>query len=505
MKDKIALASGLIVIAAIVAAVLILFPQQAAAVSGKQLVALQLTDPPRVPNGTQALLVTYSSARLHEINSNGTSAWITSDASGSLNLTSLINVTQTIATLQVDANAIINQAQFNITSASIVINGTTYPVVLASRTVMANVSSSASVNSTSGILVDFTPTVVTIYTSNSTVFVMVPSVKAVFVGNVPQVNLRVGARGDLGLEDKGHLVHITPNITITSATLITGSGAAAANSQSSANSTYLSVTVLDNSNQSVDLQHVMLFGNQSVFVNVNSTGNVTPDVRMPSSLGIRSGGLKALISLNGTINASEHNGGMGMSLGSEGGIAIVDHGRITSILNRNYSSTLNVSAGLGPAMSDEVHSEIAQAVVIARFRTLNFLVLSNGTLALPFYNSDMEGQVRCAHVDTAQAGGGTGNASVGANAAAAIYCPQFNYSEGYELSPHQSVTLVFNGRISFGGICAEPNVAVNASHAILSLPCPLRIAVTPGSTYRVVVGDEKGAYASANVTARAAS
>ena len=493
------MAFGIIVIAVIVAAVLVLTQQQTVtAAPRKQLVALQLTDPPQVPTGTQALLVTYSSARLHEINSNGTSAWVTSSASGSLNLTSLINVTQTIANLQVDANAIINQAQFNITSASIVVNGTAYPVILASRTITANVSGSASVNSTAGILVDFTPTVVTIYTSNTTVFVMVPSAKAVFVGNVLQTSLKVGARADLGVGDRSHLMNVTPEIAITSANLTTSN-----------NVTYLSVTVLDNSNLSVDLQHVMLFGNQSVFVSVNNTGNVTPGVRMPSFLDVQPGGSDALVSLNGTINAREEGGGMGRGLGSEGRIAIVDHGRIKSVLNATAGNILNVSSGLGLGASAEVHSEIAQAEIIARFRILNFLVLSNGTLALPFspkYNH-IEGQAHCMHVD-AQAGEeskGIGNASASTNAAIPIYCPPFNYSRGYELGPGQSVTLVFKGRISFGGICAEPYISVNTSGAILSRHCPLQTVIVPGSSYRIVVIGEEGARASVNVTAQTTS
>ena len=62
--------------------------------------------------------------------------------------------------------------------------------------ITAAVSSSEKLNTNSAILVDLSPSIVSIYTSNSTTFILVPSVRAVVVGR-SGVSVEVGHRQDL--------------------------------------------------------------------------------------------------------------------------------------------------------------------------------------------------------------------------------------------------------------------------------------------------------------------
>ncbi len=69
--------------------------------------SVQITDPPKVPQGTNALLVSYSSVQVHTSGTNQ-SGWVSAQGSGTLNMTALINTTETIANAQIAANSTIN-------------------------------------------------------------------------------------------------------------------------------------------------------------------------------------------------------------------------------------------------------------------------------------------------------------------------------------------------------------------------------------------------------------
>ena len=463
---------------------------------GTTSLAFQLTDPPFVPLGTQALVVDYSSIKVHEIGSNGTATWVNSSQSGSVDLMSLVNLTQTIAELQVSTNSVINQAEFNITSASITVNGTTYPVSVPEPLITANVTGSTSINSTAtpSIIVDMSPTVLSIYTSNSTLFVMVPSVRAVIVPGINHGVIRVGAKANLTATDRDYLGRVRPNITITNAQLSENN-----------NYTTISVTVKDNSNASATLQNMLLFGIPSVrvFPYANATASSN------STIGVQPQAPVMSVGVNSTLSTYNNRGyasnGSQSSAGGYNHLSVVING---GVVNVSSNGSLETSTRVEQSASSE--AEINQGLFIERFRVLNFRILSNGTLALPF-----EGGIgrsgRCINPVAAT----SANASVGGGAASAnsstyvnisIYCLPYNQS-GYTLQPGQSVTLTFNGIISFGGECSYPirPVPLEASPQLVHLPisvyCPITAGVVPGSTYRIVVIGERGAHATANVTA----
>lgn len=230
-------------------------------------VAVKLTDPPQVPVGTSALVVSYSSVSVHMSGTAG-SGWISSSASGSVNLMALVNVSQVVGLVKVPTGSNVNIIRFNVSSAKITINGTTYNVTVPNNQLQANLQQSATVNGTTTVLVDLVPTIVTIYTNSSMVFILIPSLRAVASGSAPadaNASISVGERENVNSTEHAYLQRTRPNVTITGATL----------SRSAGNVTNFALTVKDNSNSSVNLLHVGFVGNVSAAV---SQAGITADI-----------------------------------------------------------------------------------------------------------------------------------------------------------------------------------------------------------------------------------
>ncbi|HVA82716.1 MAG TPA: winged helix-turn-helix domain-containing protein [Candidatus Aquilonibacter sp.] len=467
---------GIVVIAAIALLVLSMQNTGGIALQGYVHVPISLTDPPHVPSGTTALMINYSSVQAHLSNAANSSGWISSNASGSINLLSLLNVSQTIGNVSLPANATINMIRFKITSAVIEINGTMYNVTVPSSQVTARIDSTAIVNGSVGILLDLSPTVATIFTQNSTIFVMVPSLKAVVVpqGNV---NLRVGERKNLSANESETLRSSRAMINLTNASF-----------SLNGNTTSFSVTVKNSGNRSVQIRHILIYGNESATItagigtaehgqsnssNVNASASQQrrPQIneRLDGSQGGEGGNHSAVVldmnsgDANGSVGVNENSSahsvvsinGSGISgnasTGSESHSGEGSSGN-ASAQGESHDS-LNITAESGhvnessSAHEGENHMN-ATAVVrtIEILRTINFVVQGNSSaLALPFADSEFD-------------------------------------QNGYTLAANSSATFTFNGIMSTG--------AGN-----------IKITPIAGESYMVVVTGEEGASASLNVTA----
>ncbi len=216
----------------------------------RSMVPVRLTDPPHVPAGTQSLVINYSSVALHAVNESG-QGWITSNYSGSVNLMSLINTSQVIGGLDVPSNSTIDGARFNITSAIITINGTAYNVTVPIRTITAHFS--GKVNSTTGILMDLSPTVAAITTNSTTLFLMVPSLKAIIIPDqATSMPVRIGATSSLTKNDIHDLDASKSNLSISGAQI----------SQSN-DIVGINITLKNNGNKVEAIRDVLITGNQT--------------------------------------------------------------------------------------------------------------------------------------------------------------------------------------------------------------------------------------------------
>ncbi len=221
--------------AAVIAALLIIavafvanpgiLPQQAYAQSS---LAILLTDPPTVPAGTTQLNMTYTDVAIHVSYPNGTTEWLPINASGTVNLFSLVNVTQTIGTTKVPTNSTVDKVQFTIANVTAVINSQDYNVTSLSNAFVVKVSNTVVNQTLSGLLVDFNPTLVQIQASDvngTTVYyyVLVPSASATVVSSINEEHVKVGTIVKLGEDNRVKLVKVKQefekNVTIVSASL----------------------------------------------------------------------------------------------------------------------------------------------------------------------------------------------------------------------------------------------------------------------------------------------
>jgi hypothetical protein len=189
---------------------------------------VMLTDPPTVPAGTTVLNLTYSDVSLHVAYPNGTSEWLPVTASGTVNLFSLVNVSQTIASATIPNGSAVDKIQFTIAGVEAEVNGTVYPVTALSSTLVMSIANSQVNQTLSGVLVDFNPTLVQIQAtdSNGTLvdyYVLVPSATATVMTSLSREQVKVGTIVELGQNDRERLVRVveefSKNVTIVSTSL----------------------------------------------------------------------------------------------------------------------------------------------------------------------------------------------------------------------------------------------------------------------------------------------
>jgi len=213
---------------AIVAATLLANPIMFNQISAEASFVVLLTDPPTVPAGTTILDLTYSNVSLHVTYPNDTAIWLPVNASGTVNLFSLVNMTQTIASTTIPTGSRIDKIQFTIADVDAVVNGVMYNVTALSETLVVSVKNSEVNQTLSGVLIDFNPTLVQIQATDANgtqvyYYVLVPSATATIVGELSREQIKVGTIVELGKNNKAKLVHVVEefakNVTIANATL----------------------------------------------------------------------------------------------------------------------------------------------------------------------------------------------------------------------------------------------------------------------------------------------
>ena len=453
--------------------------------------AVQLTDPPSVPNGTQSLIVNYSDLSIHESGSANNTGFIALNSSGSLNLLNLTNFTQTLGVIKLSSNMSFDMVSFNITHASIKINNTTYNVSIPNNKLIVRLK--GSLNSTSPYaVIDFTPSILQIYAANQTIFVLVPSLRGIVIKPPENVSARVGEKTRISSPLKSKLEAIRPNISITNALL-----------EMNGNNTSVSVTVKDNSNASVTLKHIMLFGimtnsaplirsaqisdQQPTLVDgqITSEGLTNKSVISPTSKvanSILSNVSKSVNTIlanttftfnnsmmskfNDTFNLNSNeinNFRLSSETAGELGRMIDNKDILSNKINISVIKdmhNLNISNSMVKRMLKEANN-----FSFAYHNVLNFLIQENGSLTLPFSEAEVEGP------------------------------------NGYTLKPGSNATFTFNAPITLGrsfskSLPQPTNPRINLTH----IQVPL-IKLIVNQTYKMEVIGEEGAAASINVTA----
>jgi hypothetical protein len=381
-------------------------------------VPISITDPPQVPSGTQALYINYSHLTAQVANSTG-SSWVSINASGRLDLMSLINESQVIGNVGVSPNSSIEAIRFNITSASITIDNITYPVYLTVSEVTAKVGSTAKLNESSGVLLDFSPVVMPAYASNTTLFVLVPSLRADIVprpeqskpaestqsrpkgANAAQPAARISERDPLPGDYRNMRPAADSNISIANATLY-----------SSDNTTSLKVVLENNGINNVTVLGVALYGNLAPYpIAMPMIVNGTEDVNMSgygSGFGSGSNG-NAMPEYGNSMAGSFNRSDLARFPNrQDSGNLDINASTMYTMWARHGANSINIR--LPRPVSNISISDVGKAFgstsgyigMPDRFRLMSmgisFMAEANGTLALPARPSVHESQTRLGYV-----------------------------------------------------------------------------------------------------------
>lgn len=190
--------------------------------------AIILTDPPTVPAGTTKLSLTYSDIQLHVAYPNETTEWLTVNASGTVNLLSLIDMTQTLTNITIPISSTIDKIQFTMNDVEAVINETVYDVAILSNRLTISIAKGYINKTLSGVLIDFAPTLVQIEATDAdgapfNYYLLVPSANAVLVEDLTESQMEVGNILKLEEDHKMQIAkaneELKKNINIVSASL----------------------------------------------------------------------------------------------------------------------------------------------------------------------------------------------------------------------------------------------------------------------------------------------
>jgi DNA-binding transcriptional ArsR family regulator len=467
----------------------LLYAPSAPAYAPNSTFLIQLTDPPIVPSGTQAVIVSYGALALRQSGLTNSTGFVEFNLSGTVNLLNLTNVTQTIGVIKAKTNETFDMVRLYVSSAKILIGNATYNVTVPSGFVSARIGPGLN-SSSGGLVIDMNTVVLQIYTNSThSVFVMVPSVSAVVVGKteISSSELKLGYRSEINASEAERLRAAASSIRILNASASTSNGI-----------THISVTVENNGNSTVVLKHVILSGSMLAIprytiinanINANQTGVVNPGDQVPPVLGDNSGaanessyantltsvGTPSEVSVNATDTTGE-------------GATANSHGNATGAASMGLNQSDKGAADIQNHGSKEGGDAAIVATDSAVFNegfhnNLNFLVTSNGALVLPFDGMEAED------------------------------------NSGYNIPPGATATLTFTGVISFGTGSAEVadsgapafghgNPIAIGAHNNASGRQTARLAhgyvvisLIPNQTYLLSVTGNEDARASANVTA----
>lgn len=395
-RKGITLSKGLIVSCFVIAGLLTVFYASGAfgSSAGASYIPISLTDPPHVPQGTQSLYINYSSLSV-EVKNGHSSSWLDLNSSGRLDLMTLINESEVIGLANIKPNSTVEAIRFNITSSSITIDNATYDVYVPTQQVLADIGNGMIKNASSGILLDFEPTVAVIGGQNATEFVLVPMLKAAVAQNSGAVVRNASVVGI-------HLV--TPfiggkmfppsiiNATVTGATLSTSgnyiSFSATVKNGGMDNLTIVSMA-LENSSAQQNGKFVMTAGNGNAGFGMPQGGGIA--IAVGPMQGQMPGNSRYFTRHNGTGN----------------GFVIASDTTPQLYTESNSTVTINASA-LYPSLATQggiiniTPRTPASRIVIAGFGMqkllmqsgqafsygfgpsgINFIVESNGTLSVP--------------------------------------------------------------------------------------------------------------------------
>ncbi|MGH9919120.1 MAG: DUF4382 domain-containing protein, partial [Nitrososphaerales archaeon] len=158
--------------------------------------AMMATDPPVAASGVTAATATYDSLAVHTAGDSNSTGWVELNATGTINLMSSENVSQTIAAAKIQSGTY-DMVRMGVQSASVAYDGQTYAAAVASSNITTKLQSDAQVSASqsSAAVVDLRTFVMNTGSSANPQFVFSACAKATTIppSQMSSASLQVGA------------------------------------------------------------------------------------------------------------------------------------------------------------------------------------------------------------------------------------------------------------------------------------------------------------------------
>ncbi len=476
--------------------------------NGSSLVVVRLTDPSLYPRGTGSINVTYSSLQLEISNGTG-SEWVRGLGQGSADLALLANSSLVIDRVVIPSGSRVKRLRLNLSSASIGINGTLYPLLMRGGEFSAAVNGAPISNSSASLFIAVSPSIITLFTLNSTLIEMLPSLTGVVLQRA-QAGAALGGVVEMNASTREAVSGGIPKIEISNASVA-----------AYGNRSRILVTVKDYSALPVVLRQLSLLGNQTAYLDAGGIAqNQEPSIYNISSGTLLNESAYLISNVVGQLGSNATSGaaaqalsklnlsqlsGLGGGLGSlgSGSQARIAAGRILNLslpLVERYSAGLNSSQSsslfrnmIGNMTNSSYAGTLAgmnlsslRANLEGRISSGNFSNINlTGILDL-LVNANRESQAGFPRlVVERQEGFGYLSFMIESNGTLALPSSPGELGAGgygYAIRPGESATLTFDGRMLLSG----GRVGVN---------------IINGGRYSMLVAGENGTSAQLNVTA----
>jgi trimeric autotransporter adhesin len=310
--------------------------------------AMMATDPPVVASGVTAATASYDSLAVHSAGQSNATGWTDIQGTGTINLMSSANVSQTIAAAKI-ASGTYDMVRMGIQSASVTYQGKVYAAAVASENITSKLQSSAQVTSSqsTAAVVDLRTFIINAANSSQPQFVFSACAKSTTVppSATTSASLQVGAQTNLqGSWWVGFQDQTSTNIAVTSATLTSGS---------------LSLQLKNSGNSSANIQTV-------VITPVSAAGTLTATTLPGSFSGsaVLSVGSSGQVQASNSLQVEALLGGSGTQCGA---------GSSTTL---SYSGSISLGLGVGGLQLNGVISGQQYLVTIMGANTYGSVVVT---------------------------------------------------------------------------------------------------------------------------------
>ena len=345
-------------------------------------VGISITDPPKVPYGTQALYVNYSSLDIMT-SYNGETKWMPINISGRVDLMGLINYSQFIGSANIAEGSKITGIKLNISSANITIDNQTYPVAVQQPQISAYVQNSTKIAGASSMLLDFSPVVMQLYSNGSQKYILMPSVRAVVIGGgMGEIAPDVGYKAQLPVRYMESFPNPANVVKVNSAVM-----------EREGNNTSFTLSLTNTGKSNISIFGILIYNRSA---QVQALGNNTPGngtigaMPIGPGMAIRVGwplGAQPRMSPNGSFSYNASADGIYMQSGSNISInatkvfALSEKDRANSLsirLNRSVNTIIIVR--IDGTMHAQPYAQMQGIFMPNPLDVACFIVLPNGTI-----------------------------------------------------------------------------------------------------------------------------